>query len=619
MEKEQFVGGKIEDPRQRLLNRVAACLIKEPNFYVGADVKVTQITADLNEVLEVDPEFLPQLAYYTRETMNLRSISNFILAFAAIDERSRAFLSNYFCESIRLPTDLAEVIEFVQALLQKGDSPAGDHIIVPAVLQRLIRKKFTDFNVYQLGKYCSEGKRKRALKKSAAKRKDVVEKFGNTEQKVVDKSNKGKISMKQIARLCHVCEPASAVMPLLGKRYPADLESFQKSRLSAEGEFDPEMANKRMKIPTPVTWETTLSEKGNCADNWEDLIRSRKLPFMAMLRNLRNMLITGVDPEVHQMCIQRLTDPGMIANSRLFPFRFFTAFQAIQVDLHELGRLHDDPSYVPEKKPEGRRGLKKPAGPKGNKPPKIIRPKHLPTQELLDQYKDALNTAVKIATAENVKPISGHSVIFCDISGSMGTRMSGQSITGSITNCMQVAVLLGLMLKSVCESVEFLVFSSPRNGKCYLPVEELEGDRILEDMATVLGYQNKLGGGTDFPYDYIHTMINERKHVDNMFIFSDMMISPSDGNMQHTMSGGSDTVGSILENYRTNVNENMMFVTVDLAGHGRSVLGAELEDNCKNVLISGYSDAILRLVSELQNNQVDAVKETAQNMLSKKA
>jgi len=184
---------------------------------------------------------------------------------------------------------------------------------------------------------------------------------------------------------------------------------------------------------------------------------------------------------------------------------------------------------------------------------------------------------------------------------------------------MQVAVLLGLMLKSVCESVEFLVFSSPRNGKCYLPVEELEGDRILEDMATVLGYQNKLGGGTDFPYDYIHTMINERKHVDNMFIFSDMMISPSDGNMQHTMSGGSDTVGSILENYRTNVNENMMFVTVDLAGHGRSVLGAELEDNCKNVLISGYSDAILRLVSELQNNQVDAVKETAQNMLSKKA
>ena len=113
-------------------------------------------------------------------------------------------------------------------------------------------------------------------------------------------------------------------------------------------------------------------------------------------------------------------------------------------------------------------------------------------------------------------------------------------------------------------------------------------------------------------------MINESRHVDNMFIFSDMMISPGSGNMMNTRSGGSWTVGTILEKYRETVNDNMLFVTVDLAGHGRSVLGAELEDNCKNVLISGYSDAILRLVSELQNSQVDAVKETAQKLLEKK-
>jgi hypothetical protein len=28
-----LVGSRIEDPRTRLLNRVAACLIKEPSFY----------------------------------------------------------------------------------------------------------------------------------------------------------------------------------------------------------------------------------------------------------------------------------------------------------------------------------------------------------------------------------------------------------------------------------------------------------------------------------------------------------------------------------------------------------------------------------------------------------
>ena len=69
---------------------------------------------------------------------------------------------------------------------------------MPAVLQRLIRKKFKEFNVYQLGKYCSEGRRKRALQKASAKKKSKEEesKKRGVEEQVTDKSNKGKISMK---------------------------------------------------------------------------------------------------------------------------------------------------------------------------------------------------------------------------------------------------------------------------------------------------------------------------------------------------------------------------------------------------------------------------------------
>jgi hypothetical protein len=46
----------------------------------------------------------------------------------------------------------------------------------------------------------------------------------------------------------------------------------------------------------------------------------------------------------------------------------------------------------------------------------------------------------------------------------------------------------------------------------------------------------------------------------------------------------------------------MLFVTIDLAGHGRSILGSEMEDDFRNILITGYSDQILRMVSELQKN-----------------
>jgi hypothetical protein len=157
------------------------------------------------------------------------------------------------------------------------------------------------------------------------------------------------------------------------------------------------------------------------------------------------------------------------------------------------------------------------------------------------------------------------------------------------------------MLKFVCESSEVRVFSSPSrtsNGKCHLPAD-LEGDNILENMDRVLAMQQSLGGGTDFPFDFIEELIESKTHIDQMFIFSDMMISPGTDAMSHTISGENWTVASILQAYREQVNPNMLFVTVDLAGHGRSVLGAELEDDFRNILITGYSDAILRLVSEI--------------------
>jgi hypothetical protein len=42
-------------------------------------------------------------------------------------------------------------------------------------------------------------------------------------------------------------------------------------------------------------WETQISLKGNKAEVWQQLIDNKKLPFMAMLRNLRNMIKAGKD------------------------------------------------------------------------------------------------------------------------------------------------------------------------------------------------------------------------------------------------------------------------------------------------------------------------------------
>ena len=53
-------------------------------------------------------------------------------------------------------------------------------------------------------------------------------------------------------------------------RYPGSFAEFSKSRLP--GVYNEELAGKRMKLPTPETWETQVSLKGNKASTWESLI-----------------------------------------------------------------------------------------------------------------------------------------------------------------------------------------------------------------------------------------------------------------------------------------------------------------------------------------------------------
>ena len=47
---------------------------------------------------------------------------------------------------------------------------------------------------------------------------------------------------------------------ILGKKYPENKEKFRQSRL--DGVYDPLLAGKRMKLKTPITWETQISLKG---------------------------------------------------------------------------------------------------------------------------------------------------------------------------------------------------------------------------------------------------------------------------------------------------------------------------------------------------------------------
>lgn len=79
-----------------------------------------------------------------------------------------------------------------------------------------------------------------------------------------------------------------------------------------------------------MTWEDVLSLAGNRlpkADVWNALILGKSLGYMAMLRNLRNFQEAGISKEATRAVQERLADPYAVANSRQFPFRFWSAYK----------------------------------------------------------------------------------------------------------------------------------------------------------------------------------------------------------------------------------------------------------------------------------------------------
>lgn len=609
----------IKDVKLKLINKCAALMIHEPRYYAPEPSK-TQ--ADLNQLLKEvaaqDPEFVWKVILYLRDDLNIRSTANWMMAVAANLKPCHPFFERYFSSCVRLPSDLLEVVSLY---LELPDRYLPDRSL-PAALRTAIQHKFLEFDAHQLAKYNKENSQKKKAKLAKLKAaKDAAS--GGAAESAATKSGRGKpaeakpaaeqkkkLTLKQLIRKVHVAEPANSVCALLGKKYPESAEAFAKMGL--RGEFDPELAGKRMKLPVPITWETQLSAQGNQHSTWQTLIDEKKLPFMAMLRNLRNLIVTGISPEHHEQILARLTDERSVTNSRQLPWRFLSAYQAIDIDLEKLMNDmldHDGSKYkVVEVPVKGKKGRQMAA--KRTVRKRVIIPVHMPDIPLIRRYQEAIDTAIRLATLHNLPPVEGRTVIFCDVSGSMRQpcRSCKAGLGQGIQQAFEIAILLGLMLQSCCDEVDYRIFSSParNSGKCHLSVPLVE-NTILDNVKRVTKEAEKLGGGTDFPFDYLEDLIERREKIDNFVILSDMMIAPGHGEMANSHGR---TVSATLARYRKEVNPDLLFVSVDLCGSGSSLVEVSEGKHPNDMLISGFSDGILKFIAQrgAANKQLEYVE-----------
>lgn len=241
----------------------------QDQFYKNAGDTMKKLAELLSKV---DPKFAAKAAIYARNEFGMRSITHVLAVEIAKHISGKEWGKKFFTEIIRRPDDMTEIVAYYFGK-NKGKA-------LPNSLKKGFAKAFDKFDGYQLAKYRGDGK---------------------------------DVSLVDVVNLVH---------PKANEKNSKALD---------------ELINGTLK--STETWEAKLSGAGQKAtgeedkmtlkaDAWKELIESRKLPYFALLRNVRNIIEQA--PEMVDKACDMLTDEKLISKSLVLPFRFITAVQEIE-------------------------------------------------------------------------------------------------------------------------------------------------------------------------------------------------------------------------------------------------------------------------------------------------
>lgn len=426
-------------PEMELYERVLTNLVGEKKFYTSGEKDLEDLKNAVQRVLERDPKFVLQLANYARNFMHLRSVPILLLVLASLHDGAKPYVREYTPKIVKRADELAEVISLFNLLVGNiGDeSPKGS---LPAALKKGLADAFENFDEYQLNKY------KKGLK-------DVLR---ITHPKPKDSYR------NQLYRYLIYDEVGEELKQIRALKQLLQKETFDEEAIELIRE-------------SHATWETAISKFGNKAEVWNAL----DLPFMAGLRNLRNLLECGAYKALDKV-INMLKDEKAVLSSKQFPFRFFSAYREI------LG------TYVSE------------------------------------EYKQEVLRALEIAlflSIKNLPKLDGKTAIIVDTSGSMHSPISKNSVVEYI----DIATLMGSISQYISD--ESLVVAFGTTAKV-VPLSRDSG--ILKNMETIKN--------TDVGYaTYVEKalkLLEKNDYVpDRILLFSDMQVySKNLSNVVHSVN-----------------------------------------------------------------------------------
>lgn len=403
-------------PALELYTAVVTSLLTD-SYYQKADERLARIQ---ELIRQNDPLFVAKLAVYAREQMYLRSLPLVLVTELANLHRGDNLVSRATNRVVQRADEITELLAYYQLANARQGTKKLNRL--SKQIQKGLAEAFNKFDEYQFSKYNRNGT---------------------------------DVKLRDALFLVH-----------------------PKAKDKAQQTIFDRIANDT--LTTAHTWETSLSAAGQGefeaesnrleakAQAWEDLIVGGKLGYMALLRNLRNIIEANVSQAALDQVCATLSDAQTVARSKQFPFRFLSAYR-------ELKHLQD-----------GR----------------------------VSTVLTALETAVQHSAA-NIRGFDANTrvVIAADVSGSMQQAISAKSIVQRY----DIGLMLAMLLQHRCQNVVTGMFGDTWK------VISVPKHSILANVDEFHRREGEVGYSTN-GHLVIQDLVHRRKVVDKIMLFTDCQL-----------------------------------------------------------------------------------------------
>lgn len=303
-----------KEPLQMLYELTVSTLFGKGTFYKSGDQLVRELRKHVVTAVDMGAhDFVANLAVHARGEMNIRTIPivlvvEFAKALSDKREQATSAIKAKLDAEIKLGRE-QRVRALRKQLVEATETHSYAHMreLVRDVIQRA--DQITDLYAYALDVFGGKGKIPMAIKRGVA---DAFNKFG--EYNFAKYNRDGSVKFRDVLRIVHP-EAKDARQGLIFEKIMKDI------------------------LEAPYTWEVELSRNGQLAKAeqkskkqlWTELVMSGKMGYMALLRNLRNILEAGVDAAVlREYVCDVIADPKRVAESRQLPFDFVEAYNIVK-------------------------------------------------------------------------------------------------------------------------------------------------------------------------------------------------------------------------------------------------------------------------------------------------